>query len=96
MKKILCLFLCIFMLQGILSLEVSFAEPQQALNLTDYQREACETLQALNFLNADFDDEIILEKDKVTRAGFVDLITNVYKNDIKSDALYFYDIPKTH
>lgn len=96
MKKILCLFLCIFMLQGILSLEVSFAEPQQALNLTDYQREACETLQALNFLNADFDDEIILEKDKVTRAGFVDLVTNVYKNDIKSDTLYFYDIPKTH
>ena len=97
MKKILCLFLSVFILAGMITVS---AENTSGETLSDSQRqtvmERMETLAALGIVPKY--EEINIELDKeVTRADFADAVAKLIRAENYSGSTpYFYDVPSSH
>lgn len=97
MKKILCLFLSVFVLMGIITVS---AENTSGKTLSDSQRqtvmERMEALAALGIVPKY--EEINIELDKeVTRADFADVVAKLIRAENYSGSTpYFYDVPSSH
>ena len=97
MKKILCLFLSVFILAGMITVS---AENTSGETLSDSQRqtvmERMEVLATLGIVPKY--EEINIELDKeVTRADFADAVAKLIRaENYSGSAPYFYDVPSSH
>ena len=97
MKKILCLFLSVFILAGMMTVS---AENASGETLSDSQRqtvmERMEVLATLGIVPKY--EEINIELDKeVTRADFADAVAKLIRaENYSGSAPYFYDVPSSH
>ena len=72
---------------------------QETYKLSSALEESYEVLTALGFINPDYTEEYIWQKqnEPVTRAAFADLVYKIFGKDFAgSDNVYFYDVPKTY
>ncbi|MDY5230306.1 MAG: S-layer homology domain-containing protein [Eubacteriales bacterium] len=93
MKRLLMLFLCICLISGTSGV---FASNQQESGFSNAALDSAELLIALDLLDSDYTSEELEVYGDLTRADFAYFVAKIFAKNIKSDKLYFHDVPRSH
>ncbi len=91
MKKIISFLMSVCILASFLCVPVTAAEISNENLLR-----AISVLQALDMVNDDYDELTISGDENVTRAEFANVAAGIFTKGLKSDKLYFHDVPREH
>ncbi len=93
-KKLISIIISISVLMSVFS-TLSFAE--QDVQLSEKTLKALSVMQALDFVNDDYDEESVIQSEPMTRAAFAVFVESFANpNGLMSGNMYYHDVPKSH